>query len=31
MQLLPRLPKNWSGKLDRKECERLAVELFGAG
>jgi acyl-CoA synthetase (AMP-forming)/AMP-acid ligase II len=29
IQLLPKLPRNWSGKIDRKECERMAGELFG--
>ena len=26
IQLLPKLPKNWSAKIDRRECERLAME-----
>ena len=28
IRLLPRLPKNWSAKIDRRECARLAVESY---
>ena len=31
IQLLPRLPKNWSAKIDRRECERLAMEFRDSG
>jgi acyl-CoA synthetase (AMP-forming)/AMP-acid ligase II len=31
IQLLSRLPKNLSTKIDRKECERLAMQFLGSG
>jgi long-chain acyl-CoA synthetase len=31
IQLLPKLPKNWSAKIDRRECERLAMEFRDSG
>jgi long-chain acyl-CoA synthetase len=31
IQLLPKLPKNWSAKIDRRECERLAMEFLDSG
>jgi acyl-coenzyme A synthetase/AMP-(fatty) acid ligase len=31
IQLLPKLPKNWSAKIDRRECERLAMEFQDSG
>jgi acyl-CoA synthetase (AMP-forming)/AMP-acid ligase II len=31
IQLLPKLPKNWSAKIDRRECQRLAMEFRDSG
>jgi acyl-CoA synthetase (AMP-forming)/AMP-acid ligase II len=31
IRLLPQLPKNWSGKIDRQECRRLAMEKPDSG
>jgi len=31
IHLLPRLPKNWSAKIDRRECERLTMEFRDSG
>ena len=31
IQLLQKLPKNWSGKIDREACLRLTMENLGSG
>ena len=31
VQILPQLPKNWSNKIDRRECERLVMASLDCG
>lgn len=31
IQILPQLPKNWSNKIDRRECERLVMASLDCG